>query len=188
MVLKNTNLKTIPFYWKSSLQYLLCPRILWTTLLLSWFNKNEHFGKHPDKLHVSFRRFWATYVFSIPYSLLIVPIFFSDMYIPRCYRIANTPILHFYYHLVSFPSFVLTPQLVPILFFSSAYPPPFFFINVLTSWKISYHPVLCFWIANFFHNPFHSRPTLFSKDLLIISFPGVIYVTPYPIGNWTFSS
>ena len=44
-------------------------------------------------MHAFFRIFLAIYFFSMPYSLLVAPIFFSDMYIPHCSKIANTPIL-----------------------------------------------------------------------------------------------
>ena len=83
--------------------------------------------KNPDKLHALFWRFWSYTPFLD--SLLVAPIFFSDMYIPHCYKIANTPILQSHHSSVSFPSFILMSQLVPILFFSSAFPtpPPSFF-------------------------------------------------------------
>ena len=64
--------------------------------------------------------FGATYLFSMSDSILVARIFFSDMYTPHCYRIANTPILQSRNPAVSFPSFVLTSQVVPILFFSLA--------------------------------------------------------------------
>ena len=85
--------------------------------------------KNPDKWHLLFRTFRS----NVPFFVALCPfdsphIFFR--YIPHGSKIANTPILQSRNPPVSFPSFVLTSQLVPIFIFQIRIPPPPFFLNV----------------------------------------------------------
>ena len=74
---------------------------------------------------------------------------------------------------------------VPILFFSSAYPPPPLCLYVANQLR----NIIPSPLANLFRIPSTTGLHVFPKDLIIISFSGMIYVTTYHInvGNLTFS-
>ena len=72
-------------------------------------------------------------------------------------------------------SFVLTSQLVPILFFSSHTPPPLFFFKDVAN---QLHNIICVWIANLFRTPSTADPHFFSIYLFTLLSSKVITYHP----------
>ena len=123
----------IKYIWKLFQKYLL------------YRYKQMYFMNILEKIPINcmyyFRDFRITYLFAMPHSLLLAPIYFFQICITHLFCSLVIPP-------VSFTSFVLTSHLVPILFFSSA--APIFIIDVatfVTSCMISYHPrfYVCEW-------------------------------------------
>ena len=106
-----------------------------------------------------FGDFGATYLFSMPYSVLSAPIIFLNIYICHCYIIANTPI----FQSRSPPPPVLFPDFLEGHSYLSVPHTPSPLLMLPTNMHNSIPSLfLCFRIAKLSRTSFHRRPTHFS--------------------------